>query len=141
MSEQDIPGLRCGAAARLAGVLAAVDVQDLAGDEAGRLEVDDGVHDVARLAHPADRVQAGERLVVLDRVHRGLDDTRRDGVDPDAPAGVLDGQGLGRGVEATLGQRRQDGWHAAVRLVDEAGRDADDVTAAARRADAAAPAG
>ncbi|GHK01142.1 hypothetical protein SY2F82_29390 [Streptomyces sp. Y2F8-2] len=35
--------------------LAAVDVEDLSGDERGVLQVDDRVDDVAHLAHPAQR--------------------------------------------------------------------------------------
>ena len=43
--------------ASVAGGLTAVDVQDLAGDERGPLEIEDPVDDVADLAQPAERVQ------------------------------------------------------------------------------------
>ena len=49
----------------VAGALAAVDVQDLAGHERGAFEIQDRVDDVADLAHAADRVQRGERRVRL----------------------------------------------------------------------------
>lgn len=55
------------------GVLTAVDMEDLARDESRMFEVEDGIHDVANFAHPADRVQAGERRMGLSRMHRGLD--------------------------------------------------------------------
>ena len=42
------------------GAHAAVDMQDLARDERGGLQVDHRVDDVANLAHPADRLQGGE---------------------------------------------------------------------------------
>src|SRR5258705_13021771 len=88
----------------MAGALAAVDVQDLAGDERGGFEVGDGVDDVADLAHPADRVQTGKDLVGLGRVHRGADDAWGDRVDPDAAGGVLDRQRPGDRVEAAFGK-------------------------------------
>src|SRR5689334_3776426 len=94
--------------------LAAVDVQDLAGDERGVLEEDDGVGDVADRAEPADRVQAGQELVGLGRVHGGGDDAGRDRVEADAAGRVLDGQGLGRRVEAALGERGERRRQAAV---------------------------
>jgi hypothetical protein len=74
------------------GVLAAVDMEDLAGDEGRALEEDDGLDDVANLTHPADWVQGREGGVGLDRVHRRLDDPRRHGVDPHAAGRELDGQ-------------------------------------------------
>ena len=52
-----------GLHASVSGGLAAVDVQGLAGDERGSLEVEDRVDDVADLAHPAQRVQGRQALV------------------------------------------------------------------------------
>jgi hypothetical protein len=43
--------------------LTAIDVQDLAGDEAGSVEVEDRVGDVTDLADPADGVEAGHAVV------------------------------------------------------------------------------
>jgi hypothetical protein len=83
--------------------LAAVDVHDLPGDERGVLEVDDRVGHVADLAHPAERVQRGQGLVRLGRVHRGADDAEREGVDPDAAVRVLGRQRPGdRGQAARV---------------------------------------
>ena len=80
-------------AALTKGGLAAVDVQDLAGDVGRRLQEQNGVHHVADLAGPAERGKpAAQVLVAFRRLVRGLDDPRRDGVDPDADGGVLDGQ-------------------------------------------------
>ena len=46
--------------ASVAGALAAIDMEDLAGHEARGFEVEDRVDDVGDLAHTADRVQGGE---------------------------------------------------------------------------------
>jgi hypothetical protein len=56
--------------------LAAVDVQDFARHEAGRLEIEDRVDDVGDLTHMADRVQGVELWMRLDGMHRRLDDTQ-----------------------------------------------------------------
>jgi hypothetical protein len=56
------------------GALAAIDMQDFAGDEGGALQEQDGVNDVLCLSHASDRMQVGEELVGLGRVHRCLDD-------------------------------------------------------------------
>ena len=96
----------------------------------GVLEVDHRVDDVAHLAHPADREQFAEGLVVLLGMHRSLDDARRDSVDANAAGGVLDRQRLGSGLHAALGQRRQHRRNVGVGVVDQAGGDVDDVAAA-----------
>jgi hypothetical protein len=50
-------------------------------------------NDVADLADaPERRKPVTELLVAVRRVYRRLDDARRDGVDPDAAGGVLDGE-------------------------------------------------
>src|SRR5258705_9387949 len=46
-----------------AGVLTAVDAQDFAGHEGRMLEIEDRLGDITGLAHAADRVELGERLV------------------------------------------------------------------------------
>src|SRR6266536_2773969 len=64
--------------------LSAVDVQDLASDEAGTFAVQDRVDDVADGAQPADRVKAGHALVGRGVMVGRLDDSRGDGVDSHA---------------------------------------------------------
>ena len=87
------PSRRPSRAASAAGDLAAVDVQELAGDVRRVLQEQDAVNHVADLPHAPERGKlAAEPLVAFRRVHRGLDDARRDGVDPDAARGVLHGQ-------------------------------------------------
>jgi hypothetical protein len=76
----------------VAGDLAAVDVQDFAGDEGRGLQEENAADDVADLAHMAEGVERAERLVALRRMPGRLDDARRDGVDPNAVGGLLDGQ-------------------------------------------------
>ena len=49
--------------ASVSGGLAAVDVEDLAGDERGPLEIEDPVDDVADLAEPAEGMKRGQALV------------------------------------------------------------------------------
>src|SRR5260370_16210319 len=68
----------------VARALPAVDVEGLSGHEAGRFEIEDGVHDVGDLAHSAERVEGAERLMRLDRMHRRLDDAGSDRLHPDA---------------------------------------------------------
>src|SRR2546421_3316630 len=72
--------------------LAAVDVQRLAGDETRLLEVEDPLDDVADLTHLPDRVSGGLAVVGRGVVHRRLDHSKRDRVDPDTARGVLDGE-------------------------------------------------
>jgi hypothetical protein len=75
------------------GDLATVDVQDLSRDVRSRLQEQDAVDDVADLANASERGKpVTELLVAVRRVHRRLDDARRDGVDPDAAGSVLDGE-------------------------------------------------
>jgi DNA-binding CsgD family transcriptional regulator len=116
--------------ALVAGGTAAVDVQDLAGDVRRRLQEQDAVDHVADLAGPAHRRQpVAQPFVAVGRVHRGLDDARRDGVDPDAARGVLDGQGSGHRGQAALGQRGQRAGLAGRRGLGLGGCDVDHVTA------------
>jgi hypothetical protein len=69
------------------GALAAVDVQDLPGDERGCLKEQNAADDVADLADmPERRKTVAESGVAFRRMRRRLDDARRDGVDPDAAA-------------------------------------------------------
>ena len=64
------------------GDLAAVDVQDLPGNVRRCFQEQDSVDDVADLADASKRKKpATEFLVAVRRVHRRLDDARRDSVD------------------------------------------------------------
>src|SRR5262249_1501429 len=111
------------------GTLAAVDVQDLAGYEAGLFEIDDGVSDVGHLAHVADRMQATERGVRLGGMHRRLDDAGRDRVHAHALLGVFDGERLRRRVQPALGQRGQHRRHTLDGVINEARGDLHDMAA------------
>jgi len=66
----------------------------------------------------------------LDGVQRRLDVAERDRVHANTALGVLDGERLGRRVEAALRQRREDGGNARHRVVDETRGDLDDMAAA-----------
>src|ERR1700734_4455223 len=78
------------AAASVTGDLAALDVQDLASDVGQGLQEQDAVDDVDGVAGPPERAKpVTEVVATFRRVHRGLDDARRDGVDPDAVSGVF----------------------------------------------------
>src|SRR3954465_4735017 len=89
----------------VAGDLATVDVQDLAGDERRRLEEHDRVDDVADLSDVPHRGEpCAEPGVARRGMGRGLDDSRRHGVDADAAGGVLHREGSGRRGQAALGE-------------------------------------
>src|SRR5258705_7566922 len=88
----------------VAGALAAIDVQDLAGDEARAFQEQDRVDDVLALSHASDRMQFCKEVVRLRRVHRGLDDAGSNRVDPYALRCVFDRQRLCGGVQSALGQ-------------------------------------
>ena len=49
----------------MTGALATIDVQDLAGHEAGLFEIEDGIDDVGGLAHVADRVHGADLAVTF----------------------------------------------------------------------------
>ena len=67
-------------------------MQDFAGDAGGGLQDQDAIHDVADLTRPAQRRKpAIEAAEAVGQGHWGLDEARRDGVDPDAAGGELDG--------------------------------------------------
>ena len=107
----------------MAGALAAVDVEDFAGHEAGPFEIEDRVGDVRDLAQPADWVQGGELRIFLDRMHWRLDRARRHRIHSDPALGILDCERFGHGIEATLRQRRQHGGYAGDGVLGEARRD------------------
>src|SRR5262249_58657462 len=86
--------------------------------------------------HYEDTADAAERgrpvaevRIAVRRVHRGLDDARRDGVDADAAGGVLEGQRPGRRGQAALGKRRQHRGRAGLRDLCQGGRDVAHVAA------------
>ena len=111
----------------MARALATIDVNGLAGHEARRFQIEDGADDVRDLAHPAKRVQLGELRMRFDGMHRRLDDAGRHRIHSDAALCVLDRQRLGRGTQASLGQRGEYGRHIGVRVSDQARRDLHDV--------------
>jgi len=66
------------------GGLAAVDVQDLARDKGGLLEVEDAVDHVADVAYPTERVQGFQYRVRIRVMQWGCDGIERDSVDSHA---------------------------------------------------------
>src|SRR6476659_7031857 len=84
--------------------LATIHMQDLAGDEAGILQIEDRVDDVVDLAETTDRMQCRQGVVGRRIVHRGADYPERDSVTADTAAGVFDRQRLGHRVQPALGQ-------------------------------------
>src|SRR4029077_1914088 len=128
-SNQKSTGRPVTASCSVAGTLTAVDVEDRAGYERGVLKINHRVDDVAHLAHATHRVQAVEHLVVLLEVHGSLDDAGGNGVDTDAASGVLDGERLGCGLEASLCQGCKHRGHVGVGVVNEGAGDVDDVAA------------
>ena len=89
----------------MARTLAAIDVNGLAGHEARGFQIEDRAYDLRDLAHPAKRVQLGELRMRFDRMHRRLDDARRDRIHSDAALCILDRQRFGRSTQASLRQR------------------------------------
>ncbi len=76
----------------MAGALAAVDMQDLAGDEARPFEIKDRPDDVVDLTHTPDRMHCRETLVGRGRMQRRPNVSGRECVHADATSGVLDGE-------------------------------------------------
>lgn len=85
----------------MAGVLATVDMDHLAGHEAGTFEGKLSVHNVIDVAEPAHRLQRVERPMRVGRVQRRADNAGRDRIDPDAAR---------RCIEAAFGQAYEAGW-------------------------------
>src|SRR5471030_298596 len=110
--------------------LAAVHVQDLAGDESGVLQVDDCLGNITRFAHVPDRMQVAQCRVGFFTVHRRLDDPGAHRVHANAAFGVFDCQGFGRCAQAAFGQRGQHRRHTVNGVVHQAGGDVDDVPGA-----------
>ena len=88
----------------MAGALAAVDVQDLVRQEAGRLEVYDRVDNIGDLALSADWVQGGELRIHLGGMHRRLDRAGCHRFHPNTTLGISDRERFGRGIRAALCQ-------------------------------------
>ena len=111
-------------------VVAAVDVQAGAGDEAGRIggKEHHGARDLLGLPEPADRDLRNdlgiEHFLGHGGNHLGGDLARRDGVDGDAFGGTFERQRLGETVHAGLGGRVVRLSHLPLAAVD--GRDVDD---------------
>jgi len=102
------------------GGVPTIDIHGFASNERRVFQEQDRVDDVADFPHAADWVQSAELCVGLRRMHRGLYDARRHRINADATFGVLDGQGSGGRVQASLRQRGQHGWDAIDGMVDEA---------------------
>src|ERR1700720_4036882 len=58
--------------------LSSVDVENFPSHESCRVQVHYRVYDVRHFAHSAHRMQRGQELMGLERMHWGLDDSRRD---------------------------------------------------------------
>ncbi len=114
----------------MAGIRAAIDVQDFAGDEVCFLEEQHRLDDVMYFAHSSDRVQTSKERVRLQRLHRRLDDTRADRIYPNPLAGELDRQRAGDGVQTALCQRGQRRSHRGNRLIGKRSRNIDDMAGA-----------
>jgi hypothetical protein len=112
------------------GVLAAVDVKDFSGNKLGFFEEDDGMDNLVYVTQTAHGMQSRKLRVCFNRMHRGLDDARRYGVDPDPAACVLGGEGLRRRIQPALCQGSEHRRHVGARLVGESGGDVDDVPGA-----------
>ena len=114
---------RSGTDGSMAGALAAVDVQDFAGHEAGdsRYSTASTMSRISPMRPTGCR--RGEEGVRFGRVHRRLDDAGRHRVHADARVGVFDRQRPRDRVEAALGQRRQHGGHAIDGVIDQARRE------------------
>src|SRR5450432_4096386 len=84
---------------------AAVDVDNLAGDEGRGFEIENGVDDVLHVTHASYGHQLGEKVVRGRRVHRRLDDAWRDGVDPHSSLRDLDRERLRERVQTALAER------------------------------------
>jgi len=73
-------------------------------------------------------MERGKERMDFERMHGGLDNSRRDGIHSHAIFGIFYRQGFRRGVQRTLGERCEDSRHAAHRLVNQAGSDSYDMT-------------
>jgi hypothetical protein len=115
----------------VARALSAVDMQDFAGDEGRAFEVEHSGDDVVDGAEPSQGMQTGQGGVIGRGVHRGVDDPRRDRVDPNSTARVLGCQRFGDSRQAALGQGGQRGRDAGVGVFDQCGGHIDHVPALA----------
>src|SRR5262245_53071038 len=75
-------------------------------------------------------MQLGQESVRFLSMHRRLDYAWRDSVDPDSLARIFNRERLCCRVQSTLRQRRQRRRHAAICVINEAGRDLYDVPGA-----------
>ena len=78
-------------------------MRDLAGDEAGILQIEDRVDDVVDLAETTDRMQFRQGVVGRRIVHRRADHPEGDSVTADTAAGIFDRQRLGYRIQPALG--------------------------------------
>src|SRR5260370_19333044 len=110
------PGSGAGASS-VAGALAAIDVNGLAGDEGGAFQEQDRVDDVSDFSHASDWMQVRKEFVSFGSMHRRLDDAGSNGVDPNALLCVLDRQRLRGGAQTPFLQRGEDRRNVAVRVL------------------------
>ncbi len=78
------------------GTLPTIHMQDLTRHKPGRLQVNNGLDDIADVPHPPNRMQAPQCLMGFFGMHRRLDNPGTHGIDPNPAFGVLDRQGFGR---------------------------------------------
>src|SRR6478736_215840 len=83
--------------------LATVHMHELAGDEAGILQIEDRVDDVVDLAETTDRMQFRQGVVGRRIVHRRADYPEGDSVTADTAVGIFDRQRLGYRIQPALG--------------------------------------
>src|SRR5712664_3643538 len=112
----------------MAGALATIDVQDLAGDKGSVFQKHDRVDDVLNFSHTSDWMQLRFEIMCFRSVHRRLHNAGSNGVNPNSLFCVLDRQRLRGCVQPTFGYRGKDRRNVAVGMVDKAGRDLHDVT-------------
>jgi hypothetical protein len=115
------------------GTLSAVNMQDFAGHEAGGFQKHHSVDDILNLAHATQRMELRERLIRLRRMPGCLDHAGRDRVHANSAFGVFDRERLCDRVEAPFGQRCESGRAPRIRMIDQAGRDVDDMAGALLR--------
>src|SRR5882757_11271990 len=87
-------GIAAAPPCSMTGALAAVDVEDLAGDKGSVFQKHDRVDDVLNFSHASDWMHLREVLMRLGSVHRRLHDAGSNGVNPNPLFGVLDRQGF-----------------------------------------------
>ena len=82
-------------------------MQDLAGDEAGILQIEDRVDDVVDLSEATDRMQFGQGVAGRRIVHRRANHPERDSIHSNAAASIFDrDEPIGRVTDRFPGKAR-----------------------------------